>query len=196
MRTISEVFTAGQIKRIQIYASYFRLMEISAGARATVRILKMGATRTEATNVDAGYSFKSPESFDAVEIECPTACTVVFAVSNGEGTYDRVTGEVSILGLTEVNVKRGATLAHAAPVTVGTIAVVALAAAANTKAVYFRADPANTVPICLGGSAVGPSNAVIRLNPGDMYVDEIMTDVAWYAYASAAAQTLQVMRGS
>ena len=194
MRTITQVFGAGESHRWAVVGSYFRLMEITAGNFADVRIMRMGSTKTEARQVDAGYSYKSPEDFDGIEIFCNTACTVKFAVSDGSGTYDRTVGSVAISG--GVSVVRGATLAHAAAVTVGTTAVVALSALAGTKAAYFRADPANTVPICLGGSAVGPSNAVIRLNPGDIYIDDTIAEAAWYAYASAAGQTLQVMRGS
>lgn len=200
MRTISEVFTAGQTKRIQLYASYFRLMEISAGMRATIRVLKMGATRTEAENVDAGYAFKSAEFFDAIEIVCPNACTVVFAVSDGTGTYDRVAGEVSILGTVpvsgEVGVERGGILAISAPVSVGTAAVATLVANSASKALYFRAADANTAPIYLGSNTVTTVNATIKLNPGDTYIEEVQAKADWFAISTAAGQSLNLMRGT
>lgn len=194
MRTITQVFAAGEAHRWAVVGSYFRLMEITAGNFADVRIMRMGSTKTEASQVDAGYSYKSPEDFDGIEIFCSTACTVKFAVSDGSGTYDRTVGSVAISG--GVSIVRGATLAAWAPVTVGTSLVTASSATAGLKAVYFRADTANTAAICLGSAGVTTSNAVIRLNPGDVYVDDVMSEAGWYAISTAAGQTLQVMRGS
>lgn len=195
MRTIFETFTAGQIKRIQVYASYFRLMEISAGMRATVRILKMGATRTEAVNVDAGYSFKASEFFDSVEIECTSACTVVFAVSDGEGTYDRVAGEVSILGTVPVSAVKATNLSTPAQVTVGTTVTALTALNGDNVAIYFYADATNTEDVCLGNGGVTTANAVIRLKPGDVYIEDVVSGAPWYGIAAAAGQKVNVMRG-
>ncbi len=194
MRTITQVFGAGESHRWAVVGSYFRLMEITAGNFADIRIMRMGSTRTEASQVDAGYSYKSPEDFDGIEIFCSTPCTVKFAVSDGSGTYDRTVGSVAISG--GVQLLGGNTLANSAPVSVGTAAVVALSANTASKALYFKAAEANTAPVYLGSSGVTVANAVIRLNPGDIYIDDRLTGAAWYAISSAASQSLQIMRGT
>lgn len=194
MRTITQVFAAGESHRWAVSGSYFRLMEITAGNFADVRILRMGSTKTEASQIDAGYSYKSPENFDGVEIQCATACTVKFAISDGSGTYDRTVGSVAISG--GVSVIRGGVLAQLATVTVGTTLTTAASSLAGTKALYFAADKSNTAEICLGAAGVTTTNAVIRLNPGDMYIDDTQAEAGWSAISSAAGQKLNVMRGT
>lgn len=201
MRTVTQVFAAGESHRWQIVGSYFRLMEITYPEVADIKILRMGATKTEAQQVDAGYSYKSPENFDGIEITCTNPCTVKFAVSDGSGTYDRTVGSVAISGGVNitggsVDVVKGKMLNMLAPVSVGTSLVTGCSALNGTKSVYFRASEANSAEICIGASGVTTANAVIRLKPGDFYVDEISAEAGWYAISSAAGQILQVMRGS
>jgi hypothetical protein len=194
MRTITQVFAAGESHRWAVVGSYFRLMEITAGNFADIRIMRMGSTRTEASQVDAGYSYKSPEDFDGIEIFCSTACTVKFAVSDGSGTYDRTVGSVAISG--GVSMIRGAGLGNPAVVSVGTAAVQAVSANSATQALYFHAPVSNTGQICLGNSTVNTTNAVIRLNPGDVYIDDVMSAATWYAISNVAGQSVNVMRGN
>lgn len=201
MRTVTQVFAAGESHRWQIVGSYFRLMEITYPEVADIKILRMGATKTEAQQVDAGYSYKSPENFDGIEITCTNACTVKFAVSDGSGTYDRTVGSVAISGGVNitggsVGVERGAVLSHAGNVTVGTSLATISAANSALKCVYFRADSGNTAPVCIGGGGVTTANAVIRLNPGEVYTDEVQAAASWWGISTAAGQTVQVMRGS
>lgn len=194
MRTITQVFGAGETHRWQVPASYFRLLEITYPAVADIRILKRGAEQTSASAMDAGYSYKSPELFDAVEIYCASACTVKFAVSDGAGTYDRYVGTVAISG--GVTVARGATLANSATATVGAAAVQVAAPTVGTKALYFRAPESNTADIYIGSSGVTAANAAIKLAPGGIYIDETASEAAFYAISPAAGQSLNVMRAS
>lgn len=193
MRTITQVFAAGESHRWAVVGSYFRLMEITAGNFADVRIMRMGSTKTEASQVDAGYSYKSPEDFDGIEIYCATACTVKFAVSDGSGTYDRTVGSVAISG--GVSVIRSPNLSSPSQVTVGTSVTLLAAANADNTALYFYADSANTAEVCLGNGGVTTSLGVIRLKPGDLYIDDITSAAAWHGISSAAGQKINVMRG-
>ena len=194
MRTITQVFAAGESHRWAVSGSYFRLMEITAGNFADVRILRMGSTKTEASQIDAGYSYKSPENFDGVEIYCATACTVKFAISDGSGTYDRTVGSVAISG--GVSMVRGSGLAAGATVAIGTGAALVAGASSVTQALYFKAAETNTAPIYLGGNGVTVATAVIRLNPGDIYIDDTCSAASWFGISSAAGQSLNYMRGN
>ena len=200
MRTITQVFAGGDSHRFAIVGSYFRLMEITYPEVADIKILRMGATKTEAQQVDAGYSYKSPENFDGIEITCTNPCTVKFAVSDGSGTYDRTVGSVAISGGVNitggsVDVGRAAALTGQSTIGVGTAAAIALAADAASKALYFKAAESNTAPVYLGNSTVTVANAVIKLSPGDLYIEDVTTAAAWYAISSASGQSINAMRG-
>lgn len=200
MRTVTQVFAAGESHRWQIVGSYFRLMEIDYPEVADIKILRMGATKTEAQQVDAGYSYKSPENFDGIEITCTNPCTVKFAVSDGSGTYDRTVGSVAISGGVSivggvVAETRQSGFSYHSSVTVGTAAVSAINGSAARQVIYFYAPETNSGDIFLGNSTVSLTNSALRLPPGAVWVEDKMAAINWWAVASQAGQSLRMMEG-
>lgn len=194
MRTYDKTFTGAEATPFAIPGRYFRLMLVPTGNTVDVNLYRNGSIVYEAKGVEAGFYAIPKDGFDRFEIVSTVAQTIKFAISDGYGGYDRTVGSVAISG--GVSIVRGATLGHAANANVGLSAGQVLSALAGTKAAYFRADAANTAPIYLGGSGVTTANAVIRLNPGDVYIDDTIAEAQWWAISTAAAQTLNVMRGT
>lgn len=95
MRTIPRVLAAGVVDTYPVYGRYFRLMT-TVGA-VNVDLLRAGAVVYEAVNVQAGFYAIPEGGFDAIRILSGTLQTIQIAVTNGNGGYDRSTGDVNIL---------------------------------------------------------------------------------------------------
>lgn len=102
MRTISYTFAAGEIKFIDIFGSYFRLL---AGLGLRVDYVRNNYNVGEsAYSVDAGYYAKVKDGFDRIVITSASAQTVKIAVSSGEGGYDLPpTGNVTVINKDALN---------------------------------------------------------------------------------------------
>ncbi|SMC29515.1 hypothetical protein SAMN02745857_03884 [Andreprevotia lacus DSM 23236] len=165
---------------------YFMLVECPQ--QVNVRLKLHGSAQYEATAVDTGFTSDDVE-YDVVEIDAAVLCTVKIAVSNGKGSYNRLTGgSVALTGAVQVGTDT--TITHVTPVTVGVAATAVVTADASRRGLRLYNASANT--IYLGSSGVTVANAAMRIGPGG-YVDETQVPgAAWFAIASAAGSELRV----
>lgn len=83
------------------------------------------------------------------------------------------------------------TLTHQAPAVVGTVAAQVISDA-NMKRIRFRNADAAAV-IALGGAQVSMANAVVVLNPGDVWNEDDAPGAAWFAISDTAGAKLAIM---
>ena len=95
MRTIPIVLAAGVVAEYAVSARYFRLM--STVGPVDVDLMQRGAVVYEATSVEAGFYAIPDGGFNSIRIRSAAAQVVQFAVSNGDGGYDRTVGSVSVV---------------------------------------------------------------------------------------------------
>lgn len=97
MRTFSETFDAGETIRLSVSGSrYFRLLTTSYPVSIDFR-RDNRALGQQSTDVESGYYAIPGGGFDEISITSATAQTVKFAIATGEGGYDRISGEVSVI---------------------------------------------------------------------------------------------------
>lgn len=127
------------------------------------------------------------EKFRVSNVNGTVAIVGLLKIGNGGFNDSSISGEVTVTDA------RADTLALPGNVTVGTSAVVALAADAARKMAVFTADPANVDVIVLGPSGVDTSTSPIILEAGESWKEEIAAAAAWYARSGTAAQVLRVL---
>lgn len=168
---------------LKLSGRYFRLLETVNPV--DIQLGRGGKASEKLEGVEAGAWARIPaaaEPFDTIVITAAGAEAVKFVISDGEAGYDRLFTAFA----------QARTLTIPGNVTVGAAEVAALAAATRSK-VVFMADPSNTDNIVLGPSGLTTTNAPIRLEPGDMWIEELSASAAWFALSGTASQTLRVM---
>lgn len=97
MRVLTHVFAGAGTVDYQIPGKYLRLIQTAAA----VDIVPLDGMREieseKGFGVEAGYATRPPGGFDGVRITASGAQTVRFAISNGSGDYNRLSGDVNIL---------------------------------------------------------------------------------------------------
>lgn len=83
-----------------------------------------------------------------------------------------------------------ATMAHPAPVSVGTAATLLVAAAAGRRVVVFT--NAGSDVVYLGSSLVTTANGAISIAPGQTYFEDRAAAAAWYGISATAGQSVRV----
>lgn len=176
-RKISQTFsgTANWI----IPGSYFKLLE--SVLAVDVELVKAGQQVASLQAVEGGTYLRT--EFDEIRITSASSQAIAFLVAPDEGGSDRFTIE---------NLQAD-TLTNVGAVTVGLAEVVALAASASRKVIYFRARTGNTADIILGAAGVIATGGGIRLSAGQEKVVEVAAAAAWSAISTAAAQTLDIL---
>lgn len=219
MRTVIQTFTGAANWDLAVGGKWFRL--IANPLPVDVIFYRGGQEVYKAEGMEAGFFAVPDGGFDRVTIIVGAAQTVKVAISNGQGGYDGATAVISGTVVTQfvapqhvivdtapsvnfngsqpihfngnqpVIVKQGATLAHAAPVTVGTSATSLLAALATRKAAHFY--NAGSVDVYLGGAGVTTANGVIKIAPGQSWLDDNGAAAAWYGVSGTAGQSIRIM---
>lgn len=95
MRTIPIVLSGGVVSQLAVSGRYFRLMTTTSAV--DVDLMNRGRVVYEAVNVQAGFWAVPDGGYDGVRITSAAGQTIQVAVSNGNGGYDRATGDVNIL---------------------------------------------------------------------------------------------------
>lgn len=184
--TVTESLSAGVAKHVGLTGRYFRLLESSSPLN--IVLTQHGRKAEDLISVEAGVAHRIPEGaddFDKIILTSAIAQTVKFVVTDGNTVYDRLF----------VAIAQALTLTLPGNVTVGTSEVAVLAAASRRK-VTFMADPSNVGTIYIGPTGVTSANAVVVLEPGDVWIEDIASSAAWFARSDTSAQTLRVMTAS
>ncbi len=181
MRTLEQLVSAAQPWMLHGTGSYFRLMESVEPVH--VRVFRQGRVVYNAENVEAGF-FTSPDGgFDAVEvIVSNNPQRVKVAVSDGAGGYDRYTGSV--------NLATGTSVVNTGLVPVGVVATPVIYANVRRKGVRFL-NSGDSV-IYLGGAGVDLVNGCLKVNPGELLLENEAPGAAWYAVSDGVAGRLKV----
>lgn len=103
MRTYEQHFTAGGSATFAGVGTFFRLLKTTDPVTVTFLANRREVARAE--NMEAGYAERMDEAFDSVIIQTATEQTIKWAIrAGGELRYDRLSGEVEILGTPSVRV--------------------------------------------------------------------------------------------
>lgn len=94
MRTLSINLTAGQRKNIYAAGNLFFLMATTA--EINVEFIKNGAVVETAEAVEYGLKARPDEGFTELGFYSATTQTIKIYVGRGDGSYDRLTGIVTI----------------------------------------------------------------------------------------------------
>lgn len=181
MRTITYTFNAGEIKQINIFGKYLRIL---AGVGIDIAYTKNGANVGEnAYSVDAGYYAEPADAFTRLDITSASAQTVKLAISSGQGGYDLPpTGNVTVI--TQMP-------AQAAPANTQKTVTNASAqlVAANTARKFMiiqNKDAGGTIWLNFGAGAATQANGFM-LGPLETYEAEIIPTTAIQAIGDAAS---------
>lgn len=186
MRTVDIPLVAGQEKKVSVMGYYLALMEAAAPVDLSVELVGKAGTPEVGTGVIAGYGENFPEMFNSITLLSAIDQTIKVGYGMGVITMSRAT----------IITKQSTSQTEAAPATVGIAAAAVLAGSGTRQRIIFRADDTNTGDIHLGGSGVTTSNSTIVLAPGKTWVEERVAGAAWYAIATAAAQSLRISTGA
>lgn len=181
MRTLSQIVYPNQSFWLNGTGRYIRLME-SVGP-VNLRVIRQGRVIYDAQAVEAGFYTMPDGGFDAVEVmTLGDPQLVKVAISDGEGGYDRYTGSVNMATATSI--------VNTGVVTVATVATPVVAANTRRKGVRFFNSGATVV--YLGGSGVDVVNGCLKLNSGEMLLEDAAPGAAWFAVSDGGAGFLKV----
>jgi hypothetical protein len=185
MQTMSQVFSAAGTWNINFLGRYFRLLDTSGGP-VTVQFFRQNRAVSEAKNVLGGYWLKvDDDQFDRVDIITSAAGRVDIAMSNeSSGGYDRISGKVDARITPALSVlNRSMLIAGASPI---------LVVDQNVNRASFRLFNASTANVWIGGSGLNLTDAVIKLAPGELWIEETAAGAAWVAIADAEGAQIKL----
>lgn len=190
MRTITQAFPGAATWQLAISGRYFRLMD-SIGT-VDVNFFRGGQLVYDAHNVPAGFWVIPEKGFDRIDIIVPAANTVTVGISNGEGGFEGSTA--TIVGVVSVAFSApqhvvvdnlvSATVTEAGSIATGAAAVEIAAAAATRKGLRIYNDGATDV--YLGGAGVTLANGVIKIAPGELWIETEASRASWWAISAIA----------
>lgn len=188
MRTYDVTLTAGQPATLTVNGNFFAL--INAVGAVDLEFQYVGTAGTGgfteiSKGMVSGYSEIFPGQLTQVVMTSAVTQSIRYGCGNGTARFDAST----------IITKQATAQAEIAPATVGVAAGVVLAASSTRQRIIFRADDANTGDIYLGGNGVTTANGTIVLAPGKTWIEERVAGAAWYAIATAAAQSLRISTG-
>jgi hypothetical protein len=182
MRTVNISLTAGVAKKVSVTGFYLTLIQAVAAIDMEVEMVGKAGSSDVSTGLPEGYGEQFPEMFNSVTLTSAVTQDIKIGYSLGVVNFDR----------TSIISQQASTITNAAPVTVGVAAGLAVAAASTRQRIVFTADDANTGDIYIGGTGITTAAGAIKLEPGASWVEERAAAAAWYAIATAAAQSLRI----
>lgn len=168
---------AGETKRLDIQGTMFRLFDAVNPVDVEVSS-KSG--NSLASQVGTGYWTEPTGGFDNVSIKSANAQTVKIGIAIGRGGNDSV----------ELAVGSASVIADNAPVSVETVATLLIPTSGTRRAARFF--NAGTSTVFLGGNAVTTANAAIRIEPGQLWIEDDAPQAAWYGISVTAGQSIRV----
>jgi hypothetical protein len=181
MRTLAQLIEHGTPWLLHGTGSYFRLLESVEPVNVRVRL--QGRIVYEALGVEAGFYTMPAGGFDAVEVATTrNPQQVKVAISEGGGGYDRYTGTV--------NLATGTSVVNTGMVPVGVTCSPVVPANARRKGVRFL-NSGETV-IYLGGLGVDLVNGCLKLNPGELLLEQEAPGAAWFAVSEGGQGSVKV----
>jgi hypothetical protein len=178
MRIISHVFAGAGTVDYNIGGRYLRLIQTAS----PVDIVPLDSGREmieeKATAVEAGFATRPLDGFDGFRLTSSVAQTVRLAVTSGSGSYDRLSGDVTILGgaLTDAQLR-----ASAVPVS------------GPLTDAQLRATAPRVRPVCeytnsyvSDGAAAGPNTAYTIFTPAANANGAIVWNANYYSQNAAA----------
>lgn len=190
MRTVEINFTAGETHQFP-GGNFFMILE--APSPVDVQFFRHGApVDDKALGVEAGFIAqpKRPEkgglAFDSVEVTSATTQTVKVVISQGEGRYQRLIGEVAVKKDTGLQSSPDYSLNAAA----GTNYV--KASNANRRAILITNLAGNTATIRVGDSSVNVSRGT-PVAPGETITLETTADIYVYKPATGSPENIAIL---
>lgn len=188
----------------------------TTGAAEGVDITPMKAGQELRPLPNRQKAFKCNVEFDAVVLQAAVDCIVGLFLSYtdvslgfADGMLMKVAGDVSVindpLNPVPVQIQEGSvtltatnvginnnllTITDFVPVAAGTIAAV-LVGDPSQKRLRIRNAHGSAV-VCLGGAGVTLANAAVRLQPGDVWVEDDAPGATWYAISDTDNATVQI----
>jgi hypothetical protein len=188
----------------------------STGAADSIDITPMRGGQELRLIPDRQKAFKCHVDFDAVVFQAPVDCTVgVFLsmtdVSLGfaDGMLLKVSGDVSVTNDPDnpvpVSLQGGTVNVTATNVGINnqlTIITDFVPASVGIERVQLVGDPTQkrlrirnghgTAVLAIGGPNLSLANAAIKLQPGDMWIEEDAPGATWYAISDTANTPVQI----
>jgi hypothetical protein len=179
--TISAIVTAGDVD-IQILETTTEVAN-SSGNPVPVEVIS-GTINMTATNVGVNNTSANP---------------IPVSLISEPGAPVEVNGTVNVGGTVAITPTQAASVTDEAPVAVaaftsGSPNQVHIRAAGACRALRIGNPLTSTGKLYVGGSGVTPSNAVIALQPGDVWNETDAPQIDWYATSdTGATATMQVI---
>ena len=133
-----------------------------------VRFFKNGAIFAEAIGMEGGFFSQPVSGFDAIELASVGAQTIKFAIADGSGGYNRVTGTVQVSNL---ETRQGA-FTQSNKTVINASGELLAANAARRMLLIQNNDAAGNIYVTTDGSAATTANG-IKIEPAGL----IMLDV-------------------
>lgn len=181
MQTIKQTLQAGQTWRVAQFAKFFQLFE--ASAPVNIRFLRQGKVVAEAEEMGAGFYSEPAEGFDSFEVTSTVAQTIKIGHSDGTAGTARITGDVA------ATIKGASSVLNQPMLTVNTVEV--LVATARADRIGLRVLNAGASTLYIGAPGLNVADAVIALQPGEIWLEHEAPGAAWVAISSQAGGTLK-----
>jgi hypothetical protein len=159
MKTLTIAFTAGQLITFEGAANYFQLLETSSGV--DLEFQRNGATVAYAIGMEFGYAVKPEDGFNSFTIKSASAQTIKAVVGNGDGSYNRNSGVVQIIGQQGVFIQNRVSLTN--------VNQVLIAADLTRKYLFVQNNDAVAVMRLKVDGTAALVGAGIRIQPGGSY---------------------------
>jgi len=185
MRTISQIFTAGQTIEAYVPAELFYLLLTTSAVDIT--FFKNGAEVYKAVGMDAGFYAIPEDGFDKLSIYSAADQTVKFAVGKGQGGYNRTFGSVTVTSgsITSTAQQTAYTQAQA---TVTNASAQLLAAKSNRSRLLIQnKDAAGNIYVNLVGVAATVANGIKIAAGGDLLLECSLPNAAIFAIGDIAS---------
>lgn len=178
MKTLNITFLAGQRIQLELIGNYIQLLETSSGV--DIDFMRDGGVFAQALNMEFGFASKPEKKFTALAFTSAGAQTIKIAVGAGDGSYNRNSGVVQIIG------QQGA--ATQAQKTVTNASGLLLAANAARKFLYIENnDAAGDIFVTIDGGAATIAKGK-KIPPGGYWMfDTWSPSAAVYAIGSIAS---------
>lgn len=181
MRTVEQVFS-GTLP-LAISGKLLRIIEASAPVDVTIY---SDSGQSVAAKMSSGYYSRPAGGFSRVDFYSETSVSIKVLISDDDGGVD----VVSVVGRVMSVPVRSTKIVDMAAASVGTIADKVIDENLSRVEIRFKND--SDAAIYLGGSGVSKVNSPIKLEPGQMWIEDAAAAARWYAVADGAGKALKI----
>lgn len=187
IQLFSLILAANESREVALSGEYFELRN-AINEVALVELLdRSGGVLSRLQGLQQS-DFVRPGKFETVRVTNGAAAqTLRFFIGSGDAGSRRFSGEVVVIGGVTLVPQVSASMLNNAALAVTSAGANIASAAPARRALRFSNIGAS--PVAIGAPGLTWANRCIVLNPGDIYLEDIAPNLAWFGICDAAQTT-------